>query len=360
MAAVALAQRLRAERDDLSVLITGPAEGRPSPNGWLIPQQAPEDRSTAVRRFLDHWRPDAALWTGADQRPALAGEAARRDIPLILVETREATPEIAAPRWWRGRSGRPLSRFSHLLTGDEASAAALRRLGAPADAIEILGYLEEGAAAQPCNEAERDDMAAVIAGRPVWLAMCVEPGEIAAVLQAHRRALRRAHRLLLILVPSDPRLAPDWANDVAEQGLRTALRSHGAEPDADVQVYIADADIEAEAGLWYRLAPIAFLGRSLEAGGGLNPFEAAALGAAILHGPNVRRYRGAYSRLAVAGAARPVRNADELGAAVELLLSPEMAAAMAHEAWKVCSSGAEVTDRAIALICEALDRAEAG
>ncbi len=53
-----------------------------------------------------------------------------------------------------------------------------------------------------------------------------------------------------------------------------------------------------------------------------------------------------------------VRSTAQLSEALEDLLSPEVAAGMAHEAWKVCSAGAEVTDRAIDLILTELDTRE--
>ena len=55
-----------------------------------------------------------------------------------------------------------------------------------------------------------------------------------------------------------------------------------------------------------------------------------------------------------------VRGTEQLAETLEALLSPDAAAAMAHEAWKVCSAGAEVTDRAMDLILAQLDEAGPG
>ncbi len=64
----------------------------------------------------------------------------------------------------------------------------------------------------------------------------------------------------------------------------------------------------------------------------------------------------AYARLAGAGAVRAVRTATDLGHAVEVLLAPDRAAAMAHAAWDVTSRGADVTNRLAELIRVRLDR----
>ncbi|MCP4248150.1 MAG: hypothetical protein GY778_13985 [bacterium] len=111
-----------------------------------------------------------------------------------------------------------------------------------------------------------------------------------------------------------------------------------------------------ELGLWYRLSPISFVGGSLEPVGGHNPFEPAALGSAILHGPYVLNFVDIFQRLAEAKASRLVTAPDTLAEAVNDLLNPDRAAEMAHAAWEVCSAGADVTDKALDMLFDHLDR----
>ena len=65
-----------------------------------------------------------------------------------------------------------------------------------------------------------------------------------------------------------------------------------------------------ELGLFYRLAPIVFMGGSLVEHGGQNPIEAAKLGAAILHGPHVFNFADIYEALDAAGGAELVDTPD--------------------------------------------------
>jgi 3-deoxy-D-manno-octulosonic-acid transferase len=111
----------------------------------------------------------------------------------------------------------------------------------------------------------------------------------------------------------------------------------------------------ASLGLWYRVAPISLVGGSLQPIGGHNPFEPAALGSAILHGPYVTNFVDIYQRLSEAGAARLVTGPDTLSEAVHELMNPDKAASMAHAAWEVVSQGAEVTDHALDAIFDRLD-----
>ncbi|RMD88605.1 MAG: 3-deoxy-D-manno-octulosonic acid transferase, partial [Alphaproteobacteria bacterium] len=150
-------------------------------------QFAPVDTRRAVRAFLDHWRPDVAVWAESELWPTMLCETHARGVPMLLVNARMS--ERSARRWrlLRGAAKSLLRRFELLLAQDDATADALRRLGAPAARVEVTGTLKEGAAPLPCDEAERARLAAAIAGRPVWLAASTHPGEEAAALAAHRK-----------------------------------------------------------------------------------------------------------------------------------------------------------------------------
>ena len=144
-----------------------------------------------------------------------------------------------------------------------------------------------------------------------------------------------------------------------EDGLRNSRWDDGEMPDDNCQVLLASA--QDELGLWYRLAPLSFLGSSLASGQhGLDPLQATGLGTAILYGPNVRNHMPSYTRLAAAGAARIVNDTGALGVAVAQLISPDHAASMAMSGWDVVSQGADVTDRITELVTTALDAVEEG
>jgi 3-deoxy-D-manno-octulosonic-acid transferase len=312
------------------------------------------DRVGRVREFLDLWRPDAGVWTTCELRPGLIGEAEARGIPLSMIDAGGLRPDLTGWRWRLRNVRGLLAAFDPIFAGDQATAEDLRRIGADPARVTVTGRLEEAAPPPPADDEDLAEFAARVASRPVWLAARIMPDEeTAAVIEAHRRGLQRAHRLLLILVPDDPADAPDLAARLRDDGWNVTLRSEGGAPATDCQIYLVDtAD---EPGLWYRLAPICFLGRSLAPGGGISPAAAAALGSAILHGPNVRDHAPAYARLTAANASRRVATAEELAGALEDSVSPDVAAAMAQAAWDVASCGAEVTDRVVTMLTETLE-----
>jgi 3-deoxy-D-manno-octulosonic-acid transferase len=355
-----LFDRLRSARGGLQFLMTHPP-------GLVVPEDLPPDTTAepvppetrdAITGFLSHWKPDLCIWTRGDLRPGLIDAASNRGVAMYLANAREDAFDFRSLRWLPDLVRRTLSAFDMVFACDAGARNRLLRLGLAPDMVMISGALQEGGSALPCDEATREDLAGILAGRPLWLAAMVQPDELPVVTEAHRAALSFAHRLLLVIVPDDAGNESAFAAALDDEGWRVARWSRGDMPGENTQVLLADS--RDELGLWYRIAPVTFMASSIQAGsGGRDPYEPAALGSAVLYGPNVGRHLGAYSRLAAAGAARIVKDAATLHAAVTRLTAPDQAAQMAHAAWEVISDGAEMTDRLLALIEDTLDLLEA-
>ena len=354
LALLELTRRLSEDDPELHILVTTGTVASAQLMASRLPDHAihqfvPLDATAWVARFLDHWRPDLAVWTESELWPALVVETDMRDIPMLLVNARMSRRSHDRWRWgFQGAVADLLGRFRAAHVQDAVTAGYLIRLGLPHERMEVTGTLKEGAAALPYEETERAEFASWLGGRPVWLAASTHEGEETAVLDAHNRTLRNNPRLLLILAPRHPQRAEAIEAELKAGNWSYVCRSRDEQVDADTQVYLADT--LGEMGLWYRIAPISFVGGSLSKVGGHNPFEPAALGSAILHGPHVANFADIYKRLTDAQAARQVAGPEELAQAVNFLLNPDRAAMMANAAWEVSSSGANVTDRAADLI----------
>ncbi|MEM7488338.1 MAG: 3-deoxy-D-manno-octulosonic acid transferase [Pseudomonadota bacterium] len=352
-------RRMGEERPDLSFLMTtGTVTSADVLRGRLparaVHQFVPLDVAPWVRRFLEHWRPDLCVLAEGEIWPALINETADKDIPIALINARITAKSHA--RWRRyapGAARALLAEIAHVQAQDDDTAARLVSLGLPAERLEVTGTLKEGSAALPHDENERRDLAANLQGRPCWLAASTHPGEEGMAARAHREALQSWHRLLLFLVPRHPDRAEGVCAALRSDGWKVARRSTGDEIGPETQIYLADT--MGELGLWYRLCPVSFVGGSLVDAGGHNPFEPAALGSAILHGRYIRNFADIYARLSDAKAARLVRDPDGLGRVLTEALEPDVAARMAHAAWEVCSTGAEVTEGAMDLLFAMLD-----
>ncbi|WP_371810309.1 3-deoxy-D-manno-octulosonic acid transferase [Ruegeria sp. HKCCD8929] len=355
-----LCRRLLAQRAELSVLLTGPSDADLGEWGEscspLVP--LPQDNAGAVRGFLDHWRPEMGLWSGAGLLPNLISDAAGRDIPMVLLEvdTQELVPH--KPRWLPDLPRQTLECFESILVTNDETARQIRRLGVMYAKVAISARLRVSSNPAPWPEDELIETNHALASRPVWLAAWVQDKEFISVLTAHRHALRLLHRMVLILHVADGAEADPLRKRLETMDLRCANWDAGDEIEDTTQVILTA--YPEDLGLWYRVSPLTFVGSSLEPGpGGKDPLVAVALGSAVIHGPNVGEHADIYKRLADAGAARQVRTAEELGKGVVELLSPDQAASVALAGWQVVSEGAQLTDQLIDMVQDRLDRRRA-
>lgn len=350
-----LARRL-AEEDGVSVVVSAP--GPLAARDGVIPDAMPPESQVEIAAFLDHWNPEVIVFSEGELRPVLIDVAVSRKIPLLMVDGHQPRFALGHEGWFPGLMRRSLSHFAHVATVDEAAARAFRKGGARLSRVSVAGRLGEESAALPCLEAERSALAQALAARPIWFAVGLPRSEEAAVIAVHREALRLAHRLLLILAPQEPERAEGLAAEIeSETGWVVGLRARDEEPNQDTEVYVVDNP--AEYGLWYRLAPITFIGGTLFGeGASRNPQEAAALGSAILHGAQHGAHGAVFGRLGTARATRLVASKQDLSDALGDLLAPDRTARLAQAAWAVASDGAEVTERITDLIRAAMDGSE--
>lgn len=305
-------------------------------------QYVPVDRIAWVRRFLDHWRPAAAIWIESEFWPNLVLETHRRGVPMALVNARMS--EASARGWARiPRSSAALLRcFETCLAQTERVRAILRALGARS--VDVVGNLKLAAAPLPVDETALADLRRMAGNRPLWLAASTHPGEEEQIVRVHSTVRDRRPDLLTIVVPRHPGRGAAVADAMRNAGLTVARRSQGDEIEPGVAVYIADTI--GELGVFYRVARIAFVGGSWAGRGGQNPFEPAQLGCAILLGPDMWNFPEITAALLAAGAARTVADGDVCAEALAALLADETALAAMREAGeRVTAEQGGVLDR---------------
>ena len=352
-----LIDRLTRERPALNVLMTTGTVTSAALMSERLPKRAihqfvPVDRPAWVRRFLSYWRPDLALWVESELWPNLLLETAGRDIPMVLLNARISADSHTGWQRARGLAKQLLSSFSLVLAQDETIAERLRDLGATE--VAISGNLKTAAAPLPATAAELSVLQDAIGSRPVWLAASTHDGEETIAGQVHASVAKSISGLLTIIAPRHPQRAAEIAARLKREKFVVARRSL-AEPITDqIDVYLADGT--GELGLFYRIAPVAFVGGSLIPHGGQNMLEAALLNCAILHGPHVANFQAIADDLARAGASRQIDSAETLAATVEALLTnSDDASAMADAAAATAATRENVLDRVVTALTPLLD-----
>lgn len=262
----------------------------------VIHQYNPVDTPHAINRFLNHWKPDLAIWVESDLWPNLVHQTQERGIPTLLLNGRMSLKSFR--NWQKGRSliSPLLGRLSLCAVQSEEEGTRFRALGATA--LSVMGNAKLMMAPLDVNAEKYSSLKSAIGERPIWLAASIHPEEDEIVLQAHEQLKKDYPTLLTILVPRHVERAESLRQAFLGRGILTALRTETSSLE-NVEVYIGNT--LGELGLFYALTPVAMMGATYVPKGGHNPLEAAQLGAFVVHGSHTFNNPQLYELLASLG-----------------------------------------------------------
>ncbi|RJK96207.1 3-deoxy-D-manno-octulosonic acid transferase [Paracoccus aestuarii] len=318
---------IRALADRHRVQITTNSEtGRDLARGWDLPARlAPLDLPGTLARFLGAVRPRLALTVEGEFWPLRSRLLAQGGVAQAMIGARMS--ERSAGTWGRFPRviGPMLGRIDALSAQDQGSEARLLSLGLPHRALMPrldLKLLDPAALPLPPSDAGRD---------AVILAASTHEGEDGPILDAFAALRGVRPDLRLILAPRHPGRGPAIAGLIAARDLPMARRGEGAADAPPGGVLLADT--LGEMPRWYARAGLCIIGGSLADHGGHTPWEPAAHGCALIHGPHVANFLDAFDSLDAHGAARPA--GDLTGTLARLLDHPAEARAMGAAARRV-------------------------
>src|SRR5690554_998231 len=244
---------------------------------------APLDTPFAVRRWLDRLQPRLAMVAETEIWPELYHGCHKRSIPIVLVNAR-LTPK-AMRRYQRFRSlfRDALTAVRLAICQSQADAGRFGQLGLEPERIAVSGNLKFDLAV-PGNLGESVRALRTQWGnRPAWVAGSTRPGEEEIVLAAHRRLLEQRTEALLVLAPRHPERSAAVARLITRAGL--GWQAIGEPVTTASSVVLVDRIGVLNA--CYAAASTAFVGGSLVDIGGHNLLEPAALGKAVIAGPEL-------------------------------------------------------------------------
>jgi 3-deoxy-D-manno-octulosonic-acid transferase len=281
---------------DLWFLVTSSARSSAEVMAANLPprtqhQFLPLDAPSYLSRFLATWRPDLSVWAEQDLWPGAVVAADRAGVPLALVNARMNAASHARRARARGLYRDLLARFLLIAAQDEGSARHLTDLGARG--VQISPSLKAAAPPLQADPLRLAALQSALQGRDFWLLASSHPEDEAVAFDLPAGAG------LQVIVPRVPGRGAEIAAAAKAAGREVSLASAGGPLARDVHI----ADAFGELGLWYRLAPVAVMGGTFGPVEGHNPWEAAALGCAVLHGPRVANLAADYQGMDQAGAA---------------------------------------------------------
>ncbi len=320
-------------------------------------QFAPLDIAPAVERFLDHWRPDVAVFVESELWPVTIDGLHRRGIPLIVSNGRMSPRSARRWQMFPTVARAVFSRLPLVLAQSEGDADRFKALGAPS--VRSVGNIKFDAEVPEAPAEVAAALGVAIGERPVFLAASTHPGEDEVVLEAFARLKVQHPETLLIILPRHPDRGGAIAAQAAGAGFEVVRRSlDAALPTPTTAVYVADT--VGESGSFYRAATVALIGGSLVDGiGGHNPIEPARLGAAAVSGPYFANWLDVYAAFLDADGLVLARTAEELAeAAARLIADPARRACQSAAAATVVERLAGAVGRTARAVLDRLGPAE--
>lgn len=273
----------------------------------VIHQFCPVDTPQAVHRFLEHWKPDLAIWIESELWPNLMHSTQKRGISTILLNGRISLKSAA--NWMKVRKviSTLLARLDLCAVQSDEQSVFFRALGA--ENISIMGNAKTMMSPLKVDLKKYQILKKQVGRRPLWLAASSHPGEEEIIFKAHKILKKDYPNLLTMVVPRHIERAPSLQYLASKEGLSSALQTE-ATSLRGVDIYIGNTI--GELATLYALSPIVLMGATFVEKGGHNPIEAAQLGAFVLHGPHTFNNHELYKTLSLLGLSEKIQDKDQL------------------------------------------------
>jgi len=247
-----------------------------------------------------------------------------------------------------------LGRIDLIAARGPKDAERFMALGAAADRTRVVGNIKFDTELPTVVQGQARELRRQWgADRPVWVAGSTHEDEEARALDCHAAIRRRYPDALLILVPRHPERFDRVARLCEGRGFETVRRSSGTNGTEATSVLVGDT--MGELLLFYAASDVAFVGGSLVPVGGHNMLEPVSLGVPVVVGPHLHNFEEVSEALFEAGAARRVRDREELESAVSgLLADAEARARMAENGSRLIEANRGASRRLLEIIDEML------
>jgi 3-deoxy-D-manno-octulosonic-acid transferase len=321
----------------------------------------PIDRRRYVERALSAIHPTAVIMVEAEIWPNFLWRMQDLKIPLFLANARLSEKSHRGYQRCGFLFRSIFESFVAVGAQNEADAARLRGIGYRPEAVRVTGNLKFDAV--KLNPNRPLDVPAMLRrlgmpeGARIIVAGSTHDGEEVLLAQIFQRLRAQFPDLFLVLVPRHAERAKAIGQELSGCGLKYIYRSE-LKPEqtfAPGEVECLLVNSTGELIYFYEQASIVFVGKSITARGGQNPIEPAALGKAVVFGPNMQNFKRIDSAFTSRRGAVQVQDAVELEKVFgELLADEPRRAELGRNALQVVRENQGATERTVEMIVSEL------
>ncbi|MDC0074738.1 3-deoxy-D-manno-octulosonic acid transferase [Alphaproteobacteria bacterium] len=307
-----------------------------------IHQYAPIDLITCVGRFINYWNPSLVIWTESELWPNTLNLLQKKNIRHVMLNGRISNKSYNQWKFMKIITSYLLNGFEFFSVQSVEDCKKFKLLGLRNNII--LGNLKYSVEKHQFDTMVLSNLKKTFENKLIWLAASTHEGEESLAFDVHKIASTIIPNLLTIVAPRHPERGKKIQSELISNGAIVALRSEGQIPDDNTEVYIADTI--GEMGLWFSLAKVVWMGKSIVGKGGQNPIEPSFFKCAIICGNKMDNFRDVTKKMLDANALIQVDNVNDLAEKVIFLITkPEKAEDMGNKAYNFVQEEKKVIDK---------------
>ena len=249
----------------------------------------PIDTNFLTKRFLNYWRPNAAIFIDTEVWPNIICNIKKRGIPLIIVNGRISKKTFKRWRLFPNFAKEIFSKFDLCISCSEISKKYFSKLGVKK--TKYFGNLKFSQSETHKIQLDKK-LKKFISKKKVWVASSTHPGEEKICAIAHQNLKKKYENLLTIIIPRHIERIPQIEKEINNIGLKTHIHKSKRVIKKETDIYLVNTYGETKS--FFSTCKNVLLGGSIIPHGGQNPLEAARYGCNILHGPYVYNFLDIY------------------------------------------------------------------
>lgn len=253
----------------------------------------PIDHFFFSNKFLDHWKPNIAIFLESEIWPSMFKSINKKKIPLILLNAR--ITKKTYNRWFKIKkfSNSIFSLIDKAYSQNSETNYYLKKLNVKSiKSIGNLKFIENDNFES--NQADKK-LFSQFKRYKTFIAASTHDTEELFAAKTHVLLKKKNKNIITIIIPRHVNRVNQIISQINELGLNVISRSSNKKKLKNIDIFVVDTFGESKK--FYKFATTVFLGGSIIKRGGQNPLEPARFGTKILHGPNIDNFKDVYKYL---------------------------------------------------------------
>jgi 3-deoxy-D-manno-octulosonic-acid transferase len=253
----------------------------------------PIDHFFFSNKFLNHWKPNIAIFLESEIWPSMFKSINKKKIPLILLNAR--ITKKTYNRWFKIKkfSNSIFSLIDKAYSQNSETNYYLKKLNVKSiKSIGNLKFIENDNF--ETNQADKK-LFSQFKRYKTFIAASTHDTEELFAAKTHIFLKKKNKNIITIIIPRHVSRVNQIISQINELGLNVISRSSNKKKLKNIDIFVVDTFGESKK--FYKFATTVFLGGSIIKRGGQNPLEPARFGTKILHGPNIDNFKDVYKYL---------------------------------------------------------------